>query len=138
MSDMQKRSTRRARKPRKAPDEMELELFAIEEAFIAEYRAGLQPRLSTYLRRSPTHSEALTEFAATFLSAPDETIGEEDMIRQETPRTLPTKLSAGTLHALDQIFAAQESDRPQARSIAERRLRYGNTREQDENGEPES
>lgn len=105
----------------------ELELRAIEEQFLAEQRAGLDPRLATYLQRYPDYGAELAAFIArTFV--PDSQVGGALLFADEsaTPsHEQRVALSSGTRRALDEIFGYDTGTtiRDQAR-VAERHAPY--------------
>lgn len=87
--------------------DLNLELLAIEQQFVAEYEAGAAPRLATCVLRYPEHAEALTTFVAEYLTPSGGVAEEEAGEEVETRRPLGT----GTRRALDAIFGAQEKER---------------------------
>jgi hypothetical protein len=86
---------RRRRSRERQAEAEELELLAIEERFVAEHRAGQQPRLSAYVAAYPRHGQALAAFVAAYLDEEAGDAGGEPAAAQ---------LSAGTQRALDLLF----------------------------------
>ncbi|MGH2487243.1 MAG: hypothetical protein ACRDHE_14645 [Ktedonobacterales bacterium] len=97
-----------------APEEREPRELALEEQFLAEYRAGGRPRLADYLRAYPEHTAALTDFVARLLSEGETT----------EPSSRPAPLSAGTQRALHALFAEPDASQGQRRAVAESRAPY--------------
>lgn len=109
------------------PDaERELELRAIEEQFLAEQRAGLDPQLSTYLQRYPNYGAELATFVAlTFI--PDSQSGTLLLADDSTAPSYEhgAAFSSGTRRALEEIFGAdvERTILDQSR-VAEQRASY--------------
>ncbi|MGZ3674016.1 MAG: hypothetical protein ACXWQR_00685 [Ktedonobacterales bacterium] len=107
----------------------ELELRAIEEQILAEQRAGLNPRLSTYLQRYPDYGSELAAFIAlTFV--PDSRVGGALLFADESASATPLHehriaLSSGTRRALDEIFGCDTGKTmPDQARVAERHAPY--------------
>lgn len=104
----------------------QLELHAIEEQFLSDWRAGLRPLLSTYLRRYPDYSAELATFVARSFM-PDSQSGALLLIDDIPAYELRVALSSGTRRALEAIFGADAdigpAASPQAR-VAEERAGY--------------
>src|SRR5438552_1595700 len=98
-----------------AGEAAELELLALGEQFATELRAGREPRLSAYLERYPQYAAQLTDFVAELLAdTPDAAPGSE-----------PPSLAAGTLRALDILFAREaEDEQVQLPRVAEQPAAY--------------
>lgn len=108
----------------------EAELHAIEEQFLSEYRAGVHPRLSTYLRRYPDYSAELAAFIAITFNPDNQSsaplVVNEDEVEDDAQfRDHRAALSSGTRRALEDIFAPDPEATifGQAR-VAEQRVRY--------------
>jgi hypothetical protein len=105
----------------------ELELRAIEEQFLAEQRAGLNPRLSTYLQRYPDYGAELAAFIAlTFI--PDSQVGGALLFGDDSAAVSHEQqgiLSSGTQWALDEIFGGDAGKTiGDVARVAERRATY--------------
>ncbi len=87
--------------------DLDLELLAIAEQFIAEYEAGAAPRLATYALRYPHHAEALAAFVVEYLT-PSGEFAEEGPSGEEAETRHP--LGTGTQRALDAIFGARQEE----------------------------
>lgn len=102
-----------------------LDTLAVEERFLEEWRGGLRPRLSVYLRRYPRRRATLTALVAAL--PPD-----ADAVAAPEPPTesFPERLwsGAGMQRALADIFgpAPVERDTPH---VAEERTEYHTTRD---------
>ena len=83
-----------------------LDALAIEDQFVAEYRAGREPRLAEYVARFPAHAAELLAFATEFMAGlPADAL---DAARGGARAPLPgddASLSPGTRRALDVIFS---------------------------------
>ncbi|HEX8037428.1 MAG TPA: hypothetical protein VF510_26465 [Ktedonobacterales bacterium] len=104
-----------------------LELRAIEEQFLAEQRAGLDPRLSTYLQRYPDYGAELAAFIAlTFV--PRSQVGGALLFADDSATSSHEHriaLSSGTRRALDDIFGRMtEKTIPDQARVAERPTPY--------------
>ncbi len=102
----------------------QLELHAIEEQFLSDWRSGLRPQLSTYLLRYPDYSAELATFVAhSFI--PDSQSGALRLIDDMPPYEHRGALSSGTQQALEAIFGADAGPAasPRAR-VAEQRAAY--------------
>lgn len=106
-----------------SPDARELREMALEEQFLAEYRAGGRPQLADYLRAYPEHAAALTDFVARLLSEGETT----------EPSSRPAPLSGGTQRALHALFA--DASPVQPRAVAESRVAYTATSESESGAE---
>jgi hypothetical protein len=93
---------------RSAELDLDMELLAIAEQFIAEHKAGAAPRLATYALRYPDHAEALAAFVTEYLT-PSGELTAEGSAGEEAQTRHP--LAMGTQRALDAIFGAQEEER---------------------------
>lgn len=106
----------------------EAELHAIEEQFLSEHRAGVHPRLSTYLRRYPDYSAELAAFIAITFNPDNQSsatlVVNEDEVDAQF-RDHRAALSSGTRRALEDIFAPDPEATVfgQAR-VAEQRVGY--------------
>ncbi len=102
----------------------QLELHAIEEQFLSDWRSGLRPQLSTYLRRYPDYSAELATFVARSFM-PDSQSGALLLIDHVPSYEHRVALSSGTRRALEAIFGADAGPAasPQAR-VAEQRAGY--------------
>lgn len=104
----------------------ELELRAIEEQFLSEQRAGLHPRLSTYLRRYPDFgAELAATIALTFIPDSQAAVALIADGRDEGAHEKRTALSSGTWRALENIFGSDMGETTFGQSrVAERRADY--------------
>lgn len=100
-------------RPELSPEERELQELAIQERFMEEYRAGLQPRLADYIQTYPEHVTALTEFVARFL---------DEGQAAETPSER-APLSSGTQRALETLFGSPAKGN-NSQAVAETRANY--------------
>lgn len=135
MSDMKqtKRRSNATKRESQAPtrDVMrQLELQAIEDQFLSEWRANLRPQLSTYLRRYPNFSTELAAFVAlTFI--PSGQSGVLLLAGDDVPaHEHRVALSSGARQALEDIFGADGGEAASWQSsrqsrVAERHAGYG-------------
>src|SRR5579859_2344651 len=100
-----------------------LELFAIEEHFAGAVRAGMEPRLSDYVRRYPQYAEQLTDFVSVFLPE----ARRDSVVDGATPEEpAGAGLSPGTRRAIDALFSGLNAATRQddALLVAEERATY--------------
>ncbi len=114
------------------PDDLlpDVDALAVQEQFLAEWRAGHRPRLSVYALRYPQYAGALAELVASL--APDMSVS--GAVEETEPLTefFPERLwlGAGVERALANIFGSASNQRTEPR-VAEARAEYQATREQD-------
>lgn len=113
-----------------AADMPPIELLALEEQFVAAHRVGHPARLADYIRRYLAYASELTEFAARFLSAPEEASGEEETDTGSEQE----RLSPGAARARDALFGgrrraeggpAEVDEETSMRLVAEAPIPYG-------------
>lgn len=104
----------------------ELELRAIEEQFLAEYKAGLTPLLSTYVERYLDYGAELAAFVActfTPASQPSALLLMNDSAAESHERG--GAFSSGTRRALEEIFGSDRGRSIHIQSrVAEQRASY--------------
>ncbi len=109
----------------------QLELFAIEEQFVTEWRAHGNPRLSTYMRQDPDYAGDLATFLVHTFTRDGQVLAPllEDAGDGVITSEHPTELSTGMQLALGALFDVLSSTAPSQQLLVAETGQSYNTRQ---------